>query len=161
MPSCLPCVEPFLAAGQVGKVPGSVSRGGAVPQLVPEATAVLVQCMHGIFLALHSRQEHGFASDYVTPYLKCFAVPNVQVSHSRKRKAGIAAWEQTWGLVHSGLWLHVQVLSSLRPVRACRYVCSYSQAGDAWWRYWFWSALLTLLPAAVARLSSCFYFRQL
>lgn len=39
VPSCLPCVEPFLAAGQVGKVPASVSRGGAVLQPAPEATS--------------------------------------------------------------------------------------------------------------------------
>jgi len=91
VPAYLACVEPFLAAGQVGKMPASVSRGDAVPQLVLEATCVLIQGTHGVLSAHHSRQEHGFAPDYVTPYLKCFAVPNVQVSHSRKRKAGTSA----------------------------------------------------------------------
>lgn len=115
------------------------------------ATCPLIQGMHGVPLAHRSRQEHSFASAYIIPYLKCFAVPNVQVSNPRKRRAGISAWEQTdfWGLAGFGFCLHVWVLSRIGPIRACSCLRS-------WSRGWRCSVqVLVLKCSASAASSSC------
>lgn len=117
------------------------------------ATCSLIQGMHGVPLAHCSRQEHSFASAYIHLIRSALLCQMFRSQIPGKGGLGFLRGNRRTSEGWQGLVSVCTYGSSpgSDPSEHAAACAPEAKAGDAWYRYWFWSALHLLLPAIVGR----------